>query len=430
MVKARISSMKLLKRYALLPEAKIGFAVGMAGFSQLAMIFIPGGKMELGSLADLILWQSLSAGFGIFLTGVIGTLAFSVFLVGDNQPEDAKFPSMLVNIFAIVFFIGIALAILCIFVFDALFLFYSFSLFVSLFLYLFAAIQHSFYSARGQWAPLSVQFALDGALRFSAVIFVTWKFEGSVIALIAVSLLSQVVSAVLVSIWSPWWTGISKREIGILSFLKELMPLISTTFGSLLLTTFPPVLLDLAGSPPLLVASVGILVVIARIPTTVLSPVVLPQVRQVCKHYVDGDAQAGFRVFKQTNIKLAIVAIVTFALMWLSFTSSFQIQALDSFGKTLEGSGLVTTILLTIFAILLVLESFANSCVNGQGRFLESGKTYLYSSIAWISLLIVTISTITESLLSALSALVFGVALVLVQLINRLLPVNSNKSNQ
>jgi len=429
-VNASISVMELVKRYSALPESKIGFAAGMAGFSQISMIFIPAGSMELGSLEDLILWQSLSAGFGIFLIGVIGTLAFSVFLAGDNQSEGAKFPSMLLNILAIVFFIGIALTVVCIFIFDASVLFYSLSLFVSLFLYLFVAIQHSFYSAKGYWTPLSAQFALEGTLRFSAVLYVTWKFEGNVVALISISMLSQVISLVLVSIWYPWWTGISKREMGIVNFIKELAPLSNTTMGSLLLTTFPPVLLNLAGSPPSLVAAAGIFVVAARIPTTLLSPVVLPQVRQVCKYYLEGDAQAGFREFKKTEIKLAIVAIVTFAGMWLSITSILQIQALDSFSKTLEGSGLVTTMLLTIFSVLLVLESFANSSVNGQGRFLESGKIYFYSSMVWISTMLVTISKISESLLGALSALVFGVAIVLVQLINRLLPVNSNKSNQ
>ena len=423
-----ISILDFVKRYSLLPEAKIGIAAGLSGFGQIAMIFIPTGTMEIGSLADLILWQSLSAGFGIFISGVIGTLAFSVFVAGDNQPQEAKFSTMLLNIFTIVFFLAVALTIICIFVFDVSVIFYAMSLFASLFLYLFAAIQRSFYSARGYWAPLTAQFALDGALRTTAVIYVTWKFEGSVLALIAVSLLSQLISVLLVSIWSPWWTGISKRKIGIANFVKELMPLTSTTFGSLLLTTFPPVLLELAGSPLLLVASLGILVVLARIPTTLISPVVFPQIRQVCKHYLDGDARAGFRVVNQTNMKLALVSVVTFAIMWLSITSTLSIKALDSLSKTLQGSGLVMTTLLAIFALLLVLESFANSCVNGQGRFIESGKIYLYSSVAWISILIVTISTISESLLTTLSALVFGVALVLVQLINRLRPINSNKS--
>jgi len=427
-VNGPISILDFVKRYSLLPEAKIGIAAGLSGFGQIAMIFIPTGTMEIGSLADLILWQSLSAGFGIFISGVIGTLAFSVFVAGDNQPQEAKFSTMLLNIFTIVFFLAVALTIICIFVFDVSVIFYAMSLFASLFLYLFAAIQRSFYSARGHWGPLSAQFALDGALRTTAVIYVTWKFEGSVLALIAVSLLSQLISVLLVSIWSPWWTGISKRKIGIANFVKELMPLTSTTFGSLLLTTFPPVLLELAGSPLLLVASLGILVVLARIPTTLISPVVFPQIRQVCKHYLDGDARAGFRVVNQTNMKLALVSVVTFAIMWLSITSTLSIKALDSLSKTLQGSGLVMTTLLAIFALLLVLESFANSCVNGQGRFIESGKIYLYSSVAWISILIVTISTISESLLTTLSALVFGVALVLVQLINRLRPINSNKS--
>ena len=427
---APISIAKLVRKYLLLPEAKIGIAAGISGFSQIAMILIPTGSMELDFLADLILWQSLSAGFGIFISGVIGTLAFSVFVAGDKQPEDAKFPSMILNIFIVVFFIGIALIVICFFVFDVSILFYAISLFASLFLYLFAAIQRSFYSASGYWPPLSAQFALDGALRTTAVVYVNWKFEGSAIALIVVSLLSQLISVVLVSIWSPWWTGMRERKIDIVNFVRELMPLISTTLGSLLLTTFPPVLLDLAGSPPSLVASIGIVVVVARIPTTLLSPVVFPQVRQVCRHYLDGDARAGFRVVNQTNIKLAIVAVFTFAVMWLSITSTLNIEVLDSLSKTLQGSGLVMTTLLAIFALLLVLESFANSCVNGQGRFIESGKIYLYSSVAWISILIVTISTISESLLSTLSALVFGVAIVLVQLIIRLLPINSNKSAQ
>jgi hypothetical protein len=430
MVNALIYIRDLVKRYSLLPEARIGIAAGLSGFSQIAMIFIPTGTMEIGSLADLILWQSLSAGFGIFISGVIGILAFSVFVVGDSKSDGAKFSSMLLNIFTVVFFIGIALTIICIFVFDVSIVFYAISLFVSLFLYLFATIQRGFYSARGYWAPLSAQFALDGALRTTAVIYVTWKFEGSVTALIAVSLLSQLISIVLVSIWSPWWTGISKRKIGIANFVKQLMPLTSTTLGSLLLTTFPPVLLELAGSPPLLVASVGIVVVIARIPTTLLSPVVFPQIRQVCKKYLDGEARAGFSVFNQTNIKLALNAMVTFAIMWLSITSTPQIQALDSLSKTLEGLGLVTRTLLAIFALLLVLESFANSCVNGQGRFLESGRIYLYSSMAWISILIVTITAINESLMSTILVLVFGTALVLIQLIIRLFPVHSNQSFQ
>ena len=425
-----VSMRALVKRLVVLPEARIGFATGIAGLSQITMVFIPAGNLEVASLANLILWQSLSAGFGIFLTGVIGALAFYVFLDGDNQSENATFSSMMLNIFAIVFFIGIALTILGMFVFNETFLFYSLSLFASLFLYLFVAIQHSFYSARGYWTPLSAQFALEGTLRFFAVVYITWKFESNVTALISVSLLSQVISLVLVSIWYPWWTGISKRKMGITKFAKELAPFSSTTLGTLLLTTFPPVLVNLAGSPPSLVAGIGLCVVVARIPSTLLSPVVLPQVRQVCKHYLDGDAQAGFRVLKQTKIMLAISAIVTLAVMWLVITAVLQIQALESFSKTLEGNGLVTKTLLVIFATLLVLESFANLSLNGMGRFLESGQIYFYSSMVWISIMLVIISTITESLSSSLSILVFGVALILVQLINRLLPINTNKSVQ
>ena len=422
--------MELLRKNLLLPESRIGFAAAMTGFSQIAMLFIPSRSMELGTLADLILWQSLSSGFGIFIIGVIGTLSFSVFMEGINQADDTRFSAILLNTFISVFFMGIALVVICFFVFEVSLLFYSLSIFVSLFLYLFTAIQHSSYSARGYWAPLSAQFALEGALRFFAVIFVTWKFEGSVTALISVSLLSQVISLLLVSIWYPWWTGIRKREVGITIFVKDLMPLISSTLGTLLLTTFPPVLLNLAGSPPSLVASIGILVVAARIPTTILSPVVLPEVRQVCMHYLDGEGNTGFRVFKLTVVKLAIIATVTFAIMWVSITSVLQIQGLELVSKILTSGGIFMATILVIFSVLLVLESFSNLSLNGQGRFLESGKIYFYSSMVWIPILLVTVSMITESLLGALSGLVFGVALVLVQLINRMRPINSNKTNQ
>lgn len=420
--------MELIRKYSTLPESRIGFAAAMTGFSQIAMLFIPARSMELGSLANLILWQSLSSGFGIFISGVIGTLAFSVFIMGDNKTKDTRFPAMLLNIFISVFIIGIALAILCMFVFDESLLFYSISIFVSLFLYLFTAIQHSFYSSKGYWTPLSTQFAMEGALRFSAVIYVTWKFEGSVISLICISLLSQVISLLLVSIWYPWWTGINKQEMGIANFIKGLTPLMSTTIGTLLLTTFPPVLLDLAGSPPALVASVGIFVVIARVSSTLLAPVVLPQVRQVCKLYSEGEVQAGFLVFKQTMIRLALVAIAMFVFMWLLIMASLQIPALDSFSKTLNGSGIVITTVLAFLSLLLVLESFANPCLNGQGRFSESGSIYGRMSILWIAILMVTISTISESVLSTFLSLVFGASLVVIQLITSLFPVNSNKS--
>ena len=409
----------VIHKVATTPQVTIGSAIGISGASQLALVFLPAQNLRSGELSDLIVWQSLSSGIGILISSVFGLLAYSNFIATNYEDGRSAFSSMLPNILKLVSLVATASMFLSIFVFDNNLTLLAITLCASLFLYLLGSIQRSVYSARGKWGPLSAQFALDGLIRFFSVAFVLWKFDYNFSALIVASLLSQAFSVLLVTFWQPWWPGINGSNEKFMIFVRRLMPLLVSTLGTLLFTTFPPVLLGLLEFSEELVAQVGLLLILIRIPTTVLTPLAIPQINDVCRKYQNGDAKAGFYVFCVTQFKLVMGVPIVLSLSLAFFSQTSMPHPLKVLFEVSHPPSLVVGF---ICALLLVLECFANSCLNGQGRFQESGRIYMYSSIVWTSIMVLLSFTTTASILIVLLVLVTGIAMVYVQLVLRMLP--------
>ena len=404
------------RRILAIPQFKIGFAVGISGLSQAVIVLVPSLSLDAKETSDLILWQALSAGVGILLSSVLGVFTFSRILQnsveeGETSPDFARLLPNFAYFFALVLLILLPTTFR---LFEEERVFLTIYLAISLFGYLLMAIQRNYYAAMADWNAVSFQFGIDGFIRLIATALIVRYFESSVFVLILASVLSQALAIGLPTLISPWWQGFRKSNKRFRSFLLEIVPLVSTTLGGLAFTTFPPVFLKFIGAPMELVAALGVFMILLRIPSTVLNPLVLPQVRDISQHHLKGFFQLELSLFAKTVLRLLLVAIPAATFMSLFV---LKLTFLSGDNETINQVSFLTRLLIIIIGTSFVLEGFANSCINSQGRFAESGFVYFVMLIIFLFAL----SQVGNSVNSALAALLLASSLSFIWLCLRIL---------
>lgn len=404
-----------LKKLLSAPQLKIGIAVGASGLSQAVLVLVPTFNLDVKNASNLVLWQSLSTGAGILLSSILGVFTFSRILL--NSTNDVEFSPDYADLLPnFMYFFSIVLLVLLpisfsLFETDKLSL--TFFLAISLLGFLFMAVQRNYYAAIADWNSVSFQFGIDGVVRLIATFVIVTYFESTVFVLILASVLSQVLSIALPSLISPWWNGFKKSTNKFHVFIIEVLPLVSTTLGSLALTTFPPVFLKALGSPIELVTALGVLMILMRMPSTVLNPLVIPQVREISQHHLKGLYDSEFRLFSNIVLKLFLFAIPT-----ATFMSVIAIKFIPSGENviTLNQVDALTRLLLVLIGTFFVVEGFANSCINGQSRFMESGLVYFVATCLFLT----SLNVVGNSLISVLAMLLLATTFVFVWLFIRI----------
>jgi O-antigen/teichoic acid export membrane protein len=202
---------------------------------------------------------------------------------------------------------------------------------------------------------------------------------------------------------SPWWKGFRKSDKKFHHFVLEISPLVFTTLGSLAFTTFPPVFLKAIAAPVELVAALGVVMILLRIPSTVLNPLLIPQVREIAQYHLKGLFDSEFRLFSKTTLRIFFVAVPTATTISLLAANIIDLGGNNS---AIYQFSALTKLLVILIGISFVVEGFANSCINSQGRFKESGIAYFTTSCLLLLALFVagtSINSVLESLLLASS---------------------------
>lgn len=395
---------KLLKA----PQIKIGIAVGISGLSQAILVLVPALSLDTKDASDLVLWQSLSTGVGILLSSVIGVFTFSKILLSSAQDNEItpNYASLLPNF--MYFFAMLSMIVLPVAfgLFEKQRIFLTLTLAFSLLGFLIMAVQRNYYAAIADWNAVSFQFGLDGLIRLFSTAVIVSCFESSIASLILASVASQAMSIGLPSLITPWWKGFRKSDKRLLAFLLEISPLSLTTLGSLAFTTFPPVFLKATGSPLELVTALGVVMILLRVPSTVLNPLLIPQVRDISQFHLNGLLDSEYRLFSRT------LFIIFFAGILAASAITFVAVNATNLGVNIDAINqlsVLTIILVILIGTSFVVEGFANSCINSQGRYKESGVVYSITAGSFlISLFVVgnSINFVLEALLVA-SALAF-----------------------
>lgn len=407
------------------PELKIGIAVGISGLSQAIIVLVPSFSLDAKDASNMVLWQSLSTGIGILLSSMLGVFTFSKILLYSAKDDDATpdYANLLPNF---LYFFGVVLLILlpiAFGLFEKEKIFLLLTLAVSLFGFLLMAVQRNYYAAIADWNAVSFQFAIDGVIRLMSTALVVIYFESSITILILASILSQFLSIGIPSVIYPWWKGFKRSDKKFSVFLLEVLPLAFSTLGSLALTTFPPVLLKATGSPMDLVAALGVVMILLRIPSTVLNPLLIPQVREVTQFHLKGLFDSEFRLFSKTVLRISFASIPIATLISLLAVNVIE---LGGNSDPTAQFGVLTKFLVILIGTSFVAEGFANSCINSQGRFMESGLAYFSTSCLFLLTLFAagtSIDSVLESLLLA-SLLAFVWLYIRIYLGSRVLNAN------
>jgi O-antigen/teichoic acid export membrane protein len=395
----------LVHKLFLFPQLKIGIAVGISGLSQAILVLVPALSLDAKDASDLVLWQSLSAGVGILLSSILGVFTFSR-IVSTSIEDDEGTPdyaSLLPNFMYLFTMVLLILLPIAFSLFEEERIFLTLFLAISLFGFLLMAVQRNYYAAVADWNAVSFQFGIDGLIRLTLTVLIVIYFESSVIVLILASVLSQFLSIGIPSLISPWWMGFRKSNKKFHLFVLEISPLVFTTLGSLTFTTFPPVFLKAIATPFELVTALGVVMILFRIPSTILNPLLIPQVREITQYHLKGLFDSEFRLFSKTTLRIFFVAVPTATTISLLAANIIDLGGNNS---AIYQFGSLTKLLVILIGTSFVVEGFANSCINSQGRFRESGIAYLTTSCILLSTLFVagtSINSVLESLLLASS---------------------------
>lgn len=394
------------RRILAIPQFKIGIAVGISGLSQAVIVLAPSLSLDAKETSDLILWQALSAGVGILLSSILGVFTFSRILQnsvdeGESSPDYARLLPNFAYFFALVLLILLPTTFRLLEEDRVLLTAY---LAISLLGFLLMAVQRNYYAAIADWNSVSFQFGIDGFIRLTLTTLIVIYFDSSVTVLILASVLSQFLSIGIPSLVSPWWKGFKKSDKKFNVFIIEILPLVFTTLGSLAFTTFPPVFLKAIGSPIELVAALGAVMILLRVPSTVLNPLLIPQVREISQYHLKSLHYSEFKLFSKTALNISLVAIPVagvVSLLAVKFTD------LGGNHNPTDQFNVLTKLLVVLIGTSFVIEGFANSCINSQGRFKESGLVYLTTSCIFLVSLFVaatSLNSVLELLLLSSSA--------------------------
>jgi hypothetical protein len=391
------------KKLVLSPQLKIGLAVGISGLSQAILVLVPALNLESKDASDLVLWQSLSAGVGILLSSILGVFTFSRIMSTSIEDVEATpdYASLLPNfmyLFATVLLILLPLAFG---LFEKERMLLTFFLAISLLGFLLMAVQRNYYAAVADWNAVSFQFGIDGLIRLILTALIVIYFESSVTVLILASVLSQFLSIGIPSLVSPWWKGFRKSYKKFHLFILEISPLVFTTLGSLAFTTFPPVFLKAIAAPVELVTALGVVMILLRIPSTVLNPLLIPQVREITQYHLKGLFESEFRLFSKTTLRIFFVAIPTATTISLLAANIIDLGGNNSAFHQFSS---LTKLLVVLIGTSFVVEGFVNSCINSQGRFKESGLVYLTTTCLFLITLLAAGTSINSALVSLLLA--------------------------
>jgi O-antigen/teichoic acid export membrane protein len=392
-----------VRRILAIPQFKIGIAVGISGLSQAILVLVPALSLDAKDASDLVLWQSLSAGVGILLSSILGVFTFSRIVSKSMEDNEATpdYASLLPNFMYLFTMVLLILLPIAFRLFEEERIFLTLFLAISLFGFLLMAVQRNYYAAVADWNAVSIQFGIDGLIRMILTALIVIYFESSVTVLILASVLSQLLSIGIPSLIYPWWKGFTKSNKRFHLFVLEVSPLVLTTLGSLAFTTFPPVFLKAIAAPVELVTALGVVMILLRIPSTILNPLLIPQIREITQYHLKGLFDSEFRLFSKTTLRIFFVAIPTATTISLLAANIIDLggnnSALDQFSS-------LTKLLVILIGTSFVVEGFANSCINSQGRFRESGLVYLTTSCLFLITLLVAGTSINSALISLLLA--------------------------
>jgi len=376
-----------IQRFLKSPQALISASLAITGASQVLLLLLPSSELSKSEMANLAIWQTLVIGIGIFLSSIVSALIFSIMVTGadGSRKEASEIATLLPNIIKLASIILLIVAVVSQFIFKEHKAFFTLILLVSLGLALIASIQRSFYAGAGNWKAVSSQFAIDGVTRLMFLWMSLIFFAGSIDALLISSVSAQLISIFIPSILFPWWIGLSPTDEGMLGLLRKLTPLLMTTSGTLALTTFAPVVLRFGQMPVQEVSLLVVILLLARIPTTLLTPLALPQIRQVCQLYYQKEFRSEIHLYSKTLRWLLAGGLISAASIWtLVENITFASVIFDGF----KHLNLSLVVLIVLVSTLFVIEGFSSSCIIGQGRFFEAGIIYLVATAIWIPTLI------------------------------------------
>lgn len=310
------------------PSRIIGIGFLVAGIGQLTFVFLPAFAISGTDLGALAVWQSATLGVGLALASPLNNYIFSS--LAGRAPED-KYNQVRNRLVGNLQFISMFILISLVLV---IWLGYSnalsdghwflSSLFVSLLLQVFLAIQRAEYSAAEKWWGLSCQLIVDGICRIILITLAIRFGHDSLMELIAIGVLSQVLSLLIPRLAFGGQLRIMRlhRETLSVTFIRMLPLWVAAGAGQFILS-LPPSTAQLIGNVSALeVAALGGIMQLARIPASFSAPFTLPSSAKIAQDIRKTRGAKVTSIFLETIFRLArlwmVAAIVVFSISYLS----------------------------------------------------------------------------------------------------------------
>jgi O-antigen/teichoic acid export membrane protein len=366
--------MKFSRKLSYPPQVVVGIGVAFSGLSQAILLFAPSATLPPLELAELALWISLSGGIGILISSVVSNSLFYRIVRENNimsESDETHKTTFSLFIFTLAICLGLYVIRSTFFSEGADIL--GLLLSMSILLQFFASVQRSYYSGNGQWIPLSGQMAIDGFLRVLLTFSLISLGNLSLATLLSLSVLSQICSIALVSFFAKWGMGFSLSRPDILKTANESSLLFISAGGSLVLTTFTPVILKIFNAPPEAIALAAALLIVSRLPSSILLPIAIPVLRDQATLAFQGEGIKRKILVKSSTLKLIGASLILVLVIQL-LIQVLSITILDL--SIISDSSILTTVLLIFVSLAFVLEGFQSSLLNSLGMFSAVARIY------------------------------------------------------
>ena len=393
--------MKFSRTFSFPPQMVVGIGVALSGLSQAILLFAPSATLPARPLADLALWISLSGGVGILISSVVSNSLFyrivrKINLEGES--DDTHKTTISLFIFTLIICLGLY-ALKSVFFGESAEIL-GILLATSILLQYLASVQRSYYSANGLWIPFSGQMAIDGFLRVLLTFSLISLGNLSLVALLFLSVFSQVCSIAFVSLFAKWGTGFSVSSPNILKTANESSLLVISAGGSLVLSTFTPVILKIFNAPSEAIALAAATLILARLPSSMLLPIFIPVVRDQASLAFQGENIKRKILIKTSTLKLfgmslIFVVIIQFLIQVLPL-SVLDLSIISEYSS-------LTTSLLMLVSLMFVQEGFQSSLLNSLGMF--SFVARIYAAVIPILLWILSFNSESIDFVLAMTAL-------------------------
>lgn len=371
-------------------QAKIAVGQGLNGLSQVFFILYPSSKLNLSEFSYLSMWQSLAFGFGLVTSSTLSNITFSKALDTLHLRRKLNLRIYLESCL-LLFTAGLSVSLVMLILAKAPMVHFLLAgLILNLISQAAASVQRSAFAAMGNWNALSLVSGIEGLIRFSLLLFCVWLGNLTILNLIAITLVAQICSILIIEKLYPSVNFLLKESVfipGKSGEIKNILFLASSAILSLVNFNFSLAIVGAIHHAPNLISSLTVVLIAIRLPGTAVGPLLIPMIREVSVEYRVG----GINVAKFTNsLKLwatfgGFIAVSTLYL-FLAFKSTSTTN-----GLSLTGINPLLWLTIFVLGVLSIVDSTLGAFFNSISEQFKALLPYLFG-VTFFTLSLILIS--------------------------------------